>query len=374
MDNWYGEINGLRSYAENRRGFMEQYIRNEFGIANTGNIRVSTSDASKGIVKVNRITPTSFPWNGRYFSGIPVELRAIPKPGYQFSHWSRSSTSTDIVINGVVGGSYIANFIETDIQASDIVVNEIMYNSSDEKITGDWIEFMNTKDFAIDVSGWIVKDEDDTHEFIFPDNTTIAPNSYMVVAADLIAFNSEYSDVTNLVGDLGFNLAGGSDQVRLYDNAGLLIDSLQYSDNMPWDSLADGTGYTLELVDATSENMFAENWRASAQIGGTPGSKNTMVVSNEEQDEIPSEILLKQNYPNPFNPSTSIVFEIPKQADINLSIFDMLGRKVAVLVNETRSAGSYVTTWDASQQSSGVYFYRLEVGNEAIMKKMLLIK
>lgn len=374
MGDWNGQIDGLRSYAQNRRSNMENYIRNQFGISSNGNIQVSTSNTAQGIVKVNRVTPNTFPWTGRYFSGIAVPLTAIPKPGFQFSHWSGSSTSTESTINGTVGRTYVANFVESDIQPSDVVVNEIMYNSSDEKITGDWIEFMNTKDFAIDVSGWVVKDNDDTHEFIIPDNTTIAPYSYLVVSADLVAFNSEYTNVNNLVGDLGFNLSGSSDQVRLYDNAGLLIDSLEYSDNTPWDSLADGTGYTLELVDATAENMFAENWSASVQMGGTPGTKNTVVVSNEMKDDVPSEILLKQNYPNPFNPSTSITFEIPKQIEVNLSVFDMLGRKVAVLVNETRSAGSYVTNWDASQQSSGVYFYRLEVGTEAIMKKMLLIK
>jgi hypothetical protein len=89
---------------------------------------------------------------------------------------------------------------------------------------------------------------------------------------------------------------------------------------------------------------------------------------------IPDKYSIEQNYPNPFNPSTTIKFAIPENKFVNLSVFDMLGRKVAELVNEEVFAGKYEVKWDASAFSSGVYFYKLQSGNFEETKRMLLIK
>ncbi|MEQ9716863.1 MAG: LamG-like jellyroll fold domain-containing protein, partial [Balneola sp.] len=90
--------------------------------------------------------------------------------------------------------------------------------------------------------------------------------------------------------------------------------------------------------------------------------------------EIPSEFTLSQNYPNPFNPTTNISFTIPEQSDVQLVIFNVLGQKVAELVNGEKSPGSYTLSWDASSASSGVYIYQLKTSTQVISKRMLLIK
>jgi hypothetical protein len=84
--------------------------------------------------------------------------------------------------------------------------------------------------------------------------------------------------------------------------------------------------------------------------------------------------LLEQNYPNPFNPTTSISYSIPKAGNVRLTVFDVLGRDVAVLVNEFKTAGSYTIGFNASELSSGVYFYRIEAGDFKDVKKMTLVK
>ncbi|XWN38420.1 MAG: T9SS type A sorting domain-containing protein [Balneola sp.] len=89
---------------------------------------------------------------------------------------------------------------------------------------------------------------------------------------------------------------------------------------------------------------------------------------------LPDEFSLKQNYPNPFNPSTNIEYSLPEQTNVTLTIYNMLGQKVATLVNETLAAGTYSQTWDASSVSSGVYFYRLKAGSKIFTKRMLLVK
>jgi hypothetical protein len=88
----------------------------------------------------------------------------------------------------------------------------------------------------------------------------------------------------------------------------------------------------------------------------------------------PAVYLLEQNYPNPFNPTTSISYSIPKAGNVKLTVFDVLGRDVAVLVNEFKTAGSYSLEFNASELSSGVYFYRIEAGDFKDVKKMTLVK
>jgi hypothetical protein len=83
---------------------------------------------------------------------------------------------------------------------------------------------------------------------------------------------------------------------------------------------------------------------------------------------------LNQNYPNPFNPSTTIKFELPRSSDVKLSVFDMLGREISVLVNERREAGVHEVKFDASGLSSGVYFYRLTAGTFVQARKLLLLR
>lgn len=90
--------------------------------------------------------------------------------------------------------------------------------------------------------------------------------------------------------------------------------------------------------------------------------------------EIPEEFSLSQNYPNPFNPVTNIEFAVPEKSFVKLTLFDITGRVVEVLVNKELSAGIYKTDWNASGYSSGVYFYRIESDGFAETKKMILTK
>jgi hypothetical protein len=90
--------------------------------------------------------------------------------------------------------------------------------------------------------------------------------------------------------------------------------------------------------------------------------------------ELPEEFNLDQNYPNPFNPSTSIQYAINNKQFVALKVYDLLGREVATLVDEYKSAGTYEVKFDAAQISSGIYFYKLQAGSFISTKKMILIK
>jgi len=91
-------------------------------------------------------------------------------------------------------------------------------------------------------------------------------------------------------------------------------------------------------------------------------------------DVIPVSHSLHQNYPNPFNPATEIRFSVPERSRVGLGVYNMLGQRVSMLVDETLEAGNYTVRFDASGLSSGMYFYRLEAGGFTEERKMLLLK
>ena len=114
-----------------------------------------------------------------------------------------------------------------------------------------------------------------------------------------------------------------------------------------------------------------------------PTSTNDAVVGVSDEPNliagIPQSAELLNNYPNPFNPSTTIVYGVPKDGNVKLEVFNMLGQRVTTLVNTLHSAGTYEIKWDGKNDSGrivsgGIYFYRLRAGDIHITKKMLLLK
>jgi dienelactone hydrolase len=116
---------------------------------------------------------------------------------------------------------------------------------------------------------------------------------------------------------------------------------------------------------STSGTIYIDNLRLKY-----PGP----VTGVEKVMPTPAQFSLEQNYPNPFNPSTAISYQLSAVSMVKLTVFDVLGREVALLVNEIQKPGSYVTRWDGSGNATGVYLYRLQTGDNVQTKKMVLMK
>lgn len=128
-----------------------------------------------------------------------------------------------------------------------------------------------------------------------------------------------------------------------------------------------GTGASV-VQDSITPLTYPAQWLDS-------NFSNCIMVNKEEQSvSVPKVFSLYQNYPNPFNPNTTIKFDLPKAAFTKLTIYDVLGRVVATLVNQKMNAGSYDIAWDASSYASGTYIYKLEAGDYTSVKKMTLVK
>lgn len=161
-------------------------------------------------------------------------------------------------------------------------------------------------------------------------------------------------------------------------------------------AVREGTGttelYGYQLTQVGTEADWVPAWplpeaadmaytNSSLKTGATDGGPIgdpywfSGVTGVEKIDNtVPAKYDLSQNYPNPFNPSTVINYSIPKSGLVTLSVYNLLGQEVATLVNEQQAAGSYKATFNASQFSSGVYFYTLKSNSITLTKKMILLK
>jgi hypothetical protein len=148
------------------------------------------------------------------------------------------------------------------------------------------------------------------------------------------------------------------------------------------------TGTRVNLGQATSHRFTSERLSKSSSSlhGSVPETQGqepmfilhivpANVTSLEDGDAMPIAVELSQNYPNPFNPSTMIRYAVPSQSAVTLEVFDVLGRQVATLVNnQVMPAGRHSVSFDAGRLASGVYVYRLVVGEKVMTKRMVLIK
>ena len=139
-------------------------------------------------------------------------------------------------------------------------------------------------------------------------------------------------------------------------------------DGQNWDSHGlDGKDVTKLVVD--SEGRFF-----AAVEGEGLYSRDMIVGVKEAEFSPPHEFSLTQNYPNPFNPTTTIKYQIPQSAFVNLSVFNILGEKIVTLINKVQTAGEYKIDFNASSLPSGVYLYRIQAEQYSETKKMVLLR
>jgi uncharacterized repeat protein (TIGR02543 family) len=375
--NWEKHLGIIEEFIDKRKQFAKSYLIDYFNLIRLNSLETLVSPADAGRVYIEDIRSDELEY-GLIFNSVPAAIKAVPSPGYTFVGWSGSingtETEKDIVITD--NTSLTAHFKRNEINNTGIVINEINYRSADDFDPDDWIEFYNNSEEEIDMSGWYFSDSDDTHKFIFPNGTTLASDSYLVLTKDDLLFENLFPEVTNKIGDIDFGLSGDGELIRLFSASDEIVDELTYNDKAPWPLEADGLGATLALTNPGFDNSNGANWAASTDHG-TPGRANSDVIvstQDEPKKDLPSSISLGQNYPNPFNPVTTINYELNDPGKVRLMVYDLTGRLVAELVNERKSAGRYSVSWDATNVASGVYFYRLEASGEVISKSLTLIK
>jgi hypothetical protein len=187
----------------------------------------------------------------------------------------------------------------------------------------------------------------------------------------------------------GLNIIFYDDRNTTFDSTGVFLarsedggntwKEFQISDNnfkpLPIGGL--GQGYQGDNISITSGNnklwpVWMDNRTGIYQIWTVPIEISSVDV--EQTSEIISEFRLEQNYPNPFNPTTTWSFVIGQRSLVSLKVYDVLGNEVATLINDEKPSGSYEIEFNATDLSSGIYFYQLQAGSFVDTKKMILLR
>ena len=229
-----------------------------------------------------------------------------------------------------------------------VVINELFSRGTAVEL--DWIEIYNPATSSIDITGYKIYDSGGFNgtkpKKLFPGGSVIPANGFLVI-------------ITDDTDPSGFGLSSSGEKVWFENASGTLIDSVDLL------ALTDTSASYGRLPDGSA------NWQIL--VPRTRGFSNVVTDVENEFNSI-SEYRLNQNYPNPFNPTTTISFTIPATSNVSLKVFNILGKEVATLVNETKSAGNYSINFNASGLSSGVYFYQLTTDNFTSTKKFTLMK
>jgi len=310
---WEDNISVLRYHANNRPAIVREDLEDKFLIEQV-NLTVNNSGEGSGKILIHDVEIGDLPFNGIYYKDIPFIIEAKANYGYRFIGWDENiGVNSDSILITLTSDSTITAIFEAVATESDnIVINEINYNSSDDFDSGDWIEIYNNSEEYVEISNWMIKDENPEPDFIFPYSTLLEPNGYLVICRNYSLFSEKYPEVLNYIIGLNFGLDGGGEHVELFNSSNIIVDSLRYNDHSPWPEEPDGNGPTLELKNPILNNSLGENWQGSFEHG-SPGEKNTTYIS--------SKIIMNEfnyNSPEDFNPDDWMEFYNPGDVAIDL--------------------------------------------------------
>ena len=379
---WEGKLREIKAFASDRPHFAITHLKNKFNLSGMVKLNVNAEKPEAGTIKMYNKRLPADGYSGDHFTDANILLKAISNVGYNFSHWSISAEDTsyvsDVVSLNLVMKTNTNVSVHFDQNAggaySSVIINEINYNSPDDRNTGDWVELYNNSKEIIDLEGWTLKDGDDEHVFVFPHDQELQPYSYLVVCENVKDFQVIHLDVKNRIGDLQYKFSNGGEVIRLYNINNVLIDSVSYADNDPWPEKADGSGPTLELMHPDDNNDIPGNWMAFYDFG-TPGRVNSTITDLDEFSEIHNpNVYLAQNYPNPAIGFTNIEYMLSKDANVKLKLFDVLGKSTTNLVNKHLKTGNYQLQLTTSDLPNGIYLYVLHINGKPIASKRMVVK
>jgi Lamin Tail Domain/Secretion system C-terminal sorting domain len=254
-----------------------------------------------------------------------------------------------------------------------IIFTEFNYNSNDTFNQGEWVELYNNSNASIDLSGYFMRDAFDTigvagsNTYTFPNGTVLGAGGYLVVSNDTLLTRSYHPKVNPnlIIGNFSYNLGNQGELLKLFNGSSLKLQfSVHYNDTIPWPKLADGGGYTLELIQKNGLYNNGTNWETGCKLGSPGGPKIQ-----------PCAVVYPLSLPN-FNSAQISIFPNPSKGLINfdvanvkivsVNLFDITGRRILQQINSNNSINT-------AALNSGVYYLELiDAENRSVIKKIIV--
>ncbi len=256
--------------TDNARDHIEDY----FDLNDQVEITLNVEPPGAGRIRISTLKIYDTPWSGVYFDGVPVEVIAEPNTGYTFSYWEENPFIEDALAAGFTvnfdDDTELTAWFTGSPQTPELVVSEINYHPEDSRDDGNWIELLNSGDYTVDLSSWILTDDNPLQTYVLPDGIVLEPGERWVICSDLDLFTAWHPEVENVSGSTWFGFSNDGDMIRLITDRGDTIIDMTYNDAWPWPQGADGEGRTLELLDPLMDPSSPESWFDGC-VGGSPG-------------------------------------------------------------------------------------------------------
>lgn len=441
---WEADLDVMRDFANQRAGYQRQHIIDHFNLNGTVSVTLDVADYPMGRIQMNTIVidertkgvaGNPYPWEGKYFTDVPVEIIALPNTGYRFVGWEGVEGQYDTLSVFLTDDISITAVFEEDEDFAGDEMNPPAHKLSDgpytfsfwspEEPEGSFPPHMVFQQSAMDDPGLYDQMMDPYH---------IPDGEYHANDQDKIGFPYKLTGRTRLNGlgndgisfintgrgrDLGAAVLAldtrGVEDVRVDWTGGTLIPNarvyairLQYRTdlNAPFTDVTDGNGKPVEYMRSdqeghehvfgpiplpgsinnrayvqlrwkyyfTGERLTEEHGRRDMlRLDDIEVTASPVTVVDDDR-EMPVRYSLAQNYPNPFNPSTTVSFELPEPGHIRIHIYDTVGRLVDVLVDGYYLQGRHTVDWNAHRHASGVYIIRMNAGDFSKVIRSVLVK
>ncbi len=434
LQQWVDNVQRMRNFGQDRPAYVRAHIQNEFDINGTYNIHLTVNDNQMGHIRLNTIEPSlEQGWQGIYFNGIPIELEAIPRPGYQFSHWSGTQQSNqknwEITLSS--DANFTAHFEEsTDFPGDDL--NPPAYKLTNGPYTFNYWSPLEPENSFPPHMLFLQSDQPDPelqtpmtqryhilHDDYHSDDATLTGFPYQLTGRTRInGLEEEGISFINTGRDRDLGAAvlaldtRGLEDITVSWTAGTVIPNarkyairLQYKVT-PWAGFTDVTGENglpveyirspveghqqsfspVVLPEQVNNQEYVQlRWKyyyTGHQVEVDHGRRDMLRLDNIEVNALTLDAEssraemqrpgLMQNQPNPASTQTQISFSLPGHGHVEISLYDAWGRHLQKITSGDYPAGTHSLDVDVTHLEAGVYFYQMESGRFSQVKKIIV--
>ena len=418
---WDFNVSRLEEFARFRREYSYKHLMDHFGIQDTIQVTLQVSSPAEGKVQINSLViddslsqktknGDAYLWSGTYFGNTPITLKAIPEAGYAFSHWEGvpEDRAQDSVIAIALSESKTveARFKPKSITAEPHALAGGNYQFSNWRSTAPAGSYPESMKFVymgdIEPGSDAAVDDGSTGAYNLDSRTRInglGENGISFINTSNLEGNPGYPGRklggallainTREVFEVSVDWTAGTIEPnsRVYNlrlqfrvgTSGSFRDLLDEDGNPVMYERNEVAGHTQVIGPVTLPDSLENRevlqllWRyyfTGERVDDNSGQRSQLNISEinvwvpeKENTQIPESFALRQNYPNPFNPGTQIPFELPIDTRVRIDVFDLVGRRIAVLLDNDLPAGRHTVSFNGKNISSGLYFYRIVTEN-----------